>query len=99
MAVESISGLNPLASKSFGSESKVDDLATKFGEYLMDAINKTNDLQLASESATSALATGQTDNVHAVMIAAEKADLAMQFTMQVKNKILDAYQEIMRMQV
>ena len=42
---------------------------------------------------------GKTNNLHQVMIAGEKADIALQLTMQIRNKILDAYNEIMRMQV
>jgi flagellar hook-basal body complex protein FliE len=42
---------------------------------------------------------GLNDNLHQVMIASEKADIALQFTVQIRNKILEAYQEIMRMNV
>ncbi len=45
------------------------------------------------------LATGKTDNVADVMIAAEKADIALKVMVQVRNKIIDAYQEVMKMQV
>ena len=45
------------------------------------------------------LATGKTDDIASVMIATEKADIALRTMMQVRNKIIDAYQEIMRMQV
>jgi flagellar hook-basal body complex protein FliE len=48
---------------------------------------------------TEDFAAGRTDNIHQVMIAAEKSDIALQFTMQIRNKILDAYNEIMRMQI
>ena len=41
-------------------------------------------------------AAGKTDKV---LIAVEKADIALQFTLQVRNKIIDAYNEIMRMQI
>jgi flagellar hook-basal body complex protein FliE len=45
------------------------------------------------------LATGRTDNVADVMLASEKADIALRLMMQVRNKMIDAYQEVMRMQV
>ena len=70
-----------------------------FGEFLNDAINKVSDMQLEAQKMNEALALGQTDNLHQVMIASEKASVALQFTMQVRNKILDAYQEIMRMPI
>ena len=44
-------------------------------------------------------AAGKIDDLHTLMIETEKADLALQFTLQVRNKLLDAYNEIMRMQI
>lgn len=70
-----------------------------FGEFLNSAIEQVNGLQQESDKLNEALAMGLTDNLHQVMIASEKASLAMQFTMQVRNKVMDAYQEIMRMQI
>ena len=45
------------------------------------------------------MAAGQIDSLDKIMIDMEKADIALQFTLQVRSKILDAYQEIMRMQI
>lgn len=70
-----------------------------FGEYLNSAIQQVSDLQLESEKLNESMALGLTDNLHQVMIASEKAELALQLTMQVRNKIMDAYQEIMRMPI
>lgn len=70
-----------------------------FGEFLNSAIQQVNSLQLESEQLNEALAMGLTDNIHQVMIASEKAEMAMQLTLQVRNKIMDAYQEIMRMPI
>ncbi|AFY02997.1 hypothetical protein Bdt_3322 [Bdellovibrio bacteriovorus str. Tiberius] len=58
-----------------------------------------NEMQKASDKAMQNLATGKTDNVADVMIAAEKADIALKVMVQVRNKIIDAYQEVMKMQV
>jgi flagellar hook-basal body complex protein FliE len=70
-----------------------------FSEFLNNAVSDVNKLQLDSEKLNNAFAMGSTDNIHQVMIAAEKADIALQFTVQIRNKILEAYQEIMRMPV
>ena len=70
-----------------------------FADFLNNAISDVNKLQLDSEHLNEAFAMGKTDNIHQVMIAAEKAEIALQFTMQVRNKVLDAYQEIMRMPI
>ncbi|MDF2840249.1 MAG: flagellar hook-basal body complex protein FliE [Clostridia bacterium] len=78
------------------------DSSTKglsFGEFLNSAIQQVNGLQIESEKLNESLALGLTDNIQQVMIASEKASVAMQFTMQIRNKVLDAYQEIMRMPI
>lgn len=70
-----------------------------FGDYLGDAFTTVNDLEKTSENMNAALAAGQVEDISQVMIAAQKADIAMQLTLQVRNKAIDAYQELMRMQV
>lgn len=70
-----------------------------FADYLKQALDSTNDLLVSSEKLADDFAAGKTDNIHDVTLAAEKADLALQFTLQIRNKIMDAYNEIMRMQI
>lgn len=70
-----------------------------FADTLNEAINNVNELQKSSDKAMQNLATGRTDNVAEVMITAEKADIALKLMVQVRNKIIDAYQDIMKMQV
>jgi flagellar hook-basal body complex protein FliE len=70
-----------------------------FGEMLDKAWNKVNNDQLHSAEMTEKLVTGQVENIHDVMIAAEKAKISMEFTMEIRNKIMSAYKEIMRMQI
>ena len=70
-----------------------------FSDYLKDALKETNQLQLDSDRWNAALAAGQVDDVSQVVIAAQKADIALQLTLQLRNRAVSAYQEIMRMQV
>jgi flagellar hook-basal body complex protein FliE len=70
-----------------------------FADTLNEAISNVNELQLQSDHKVQELATGKTDDVAGVMITAEKADIALRAMVQVRNKIIDAYQEIMKMQV
>ena len=70
-----------------------------FGQMLMDVIKEVNSAQQDVRSKQTALVTGQPVEIHDVMIAMEKASVAMQLTLQVRNKVLEAYQEISRMQV
>ncbi|MFS8541974.1 MAG: flagellar hook-basal body complex protein FliE, partial [Tissierellales bacterium] len=71
----------------------------QFSSLLKDALNKVNALQLQSDEYKQLLATGDVDNLHDVTIAAEKASIALQLTLAIRNKVVEAYQEIMRMQV
>jgi flagellar hook-basal body complex protein FliE len=70
-----------------------------FGQLLADALGEVNKLQLNAEQASLNLATGKIQDVSEVVIATEKATIALQLTMQVRNKVVEAYQEMMRMQV
>ena len=66
---------------------------------LADSLKKVNEYELDSERINTLAAMGKIENIHEVMIAAEKSKIALQFTVEVKNKVLDAYKEIMRLQV
>ncbi len=71
----------------------------KFGEVLKDAIATVNELQKSSDVEIQKLMTGESQDLHSTLIAVQKADLSFQMMMQVRNKIVQAYQEIMRTQV
>ena len=70
-----------------------------FTEQLKSAWSKVNDDQLAADHAIKELVAGRNKNVHETMLAIEKADLSLKTAMRVRNKILDAYREVMKMQV
>ena len=70
-----------------------------FEEYLKNSLEGVNSLQVESENQTTLLATGQVDNVHDVTIAGAKAKVSLDLTMAVRNKVVEAYKEVMRMQV
>lgn len=70
-----------------------------FGAVLKDAISKVNNLQTEADRAIEGLARGENKNIHETMIAVEKANLSFNMMLQVRNKILQAYEEIMRTQV
>ena len=69
-----------------------------FGNFLKDAIDQVNNLEKTSTGELEKFLDEKTD-LHSVMIALEKADLSFQTMMQVRNKIVSAYQEIMKSQV
>ena len=65
----------------------------------MDMINEANYLQNKSEEAEMEFMLGYSTNPHALMAVQEKADIALNYTMTVKDKVLDAYKELMNMQI
>ena len=69
-----------------------------FVETLRGAMQQVQQLQGDADAKTTALLQGNGMDVHSAMIAVEKADLSFQLMMQVRNKIVSAYQEISRMQ-
>lgn len=70
-----------------------------FGDYFKSALIKVNELQNESEKYSNLLASGNIDNIHETMIASEKASIALQLAISVQNKVIDAYKEIMRLQL
>jgi len=70
-----------------------------FADILRNSISKTNELQKEASNAVGALASGEKIDIHNAMIAAEKADVSFRLMMEVRNKIVEAYHEITRMQV
>jgi flagellar hook-basal body complex protein FliE len=73
--------------------------STSFADIIQKSIEKVNDAHIDADKMASDLATGKNVDIHQTMIALEKADISFQFMMQVRNKLVSAYQEISRMQV
>ncbi|MEN2766453.1 flagellar hook-basal body complex protein FliE [Ornithinibacillus xuwenensis] len=72
---------------------------SNFANALKNAINNVNELQNVSDQKTEALAKGEIDDLHDVMITAQKASITLQATVEIQSKVIDAYKEMMRMQV
>jgi flagellar hook-basal body complex protein FliE len=70
-----------------------------FLDSLKSAIGKANDVQLQAGQAVDALMTGQTQDIHRTMVALQQADVSFQLMMQIRNKLVTAYEEIVRMQI
>lgn len=73
--------------------------ASSFGEAMREVFESTNRLQEKADNEIQALAVGKNGDLHKTMIAMEEADVSFQLLMQIRNKIVAAYQEIMRMQI
>lgn len=70
-----------------------------FGDVLKNSMEKVNEYQSQADTAIKELVAGRSKNIHETMLAVERADASLKLMMQVRNKVLDAYREIMRMQV
>ena len=89
-----------MSARSHIGEIKVDEQPVKtFGEFLVDSLKKANELELESERLNAALAAGRVEDISQVVVASQKAEIALQLTLQLRNRATAAYQEIMRMQV
>jgi flagellar hook-basal body complex protein FliE len=96
----------PSVSKVFQSNAAVSTSATtpyeaqkNFASVLKDSIEKVNQAQNQSDVMTEKLARGENVDLHQVMIASQKASITMSATIEIRNKVIEAYQEVMRMQV
>ncbi len=75
------------------------DQKRTFSELLSDQIMDVNNLQKEADVAIQKLVTGESKNLHETMLAVEKAEIAFKTMNQVRNKVIEAYREVMRMQV
>ena len=73
--------------------------ASGFGSALQDAVNKVDDAQKTADGQIEAFVAGEQENLHEVMIAMNEAKLSFQLMTEVRNRMLETYQELMRMQV
>ena len=70
-----------------------------FGEMLTNSIEQVNRLQVEADSSINDLATGRQTDIHRTMIAMEKASISFELLMQIRNKVISAYDKIMRMPI
>lgn len=79
------------------TESKAN--SATFKNMLTDALNDVNQLQLDSQAKTEQLVNGEIDDLHDVMITAQKASVGLNLAVEVQSKVITAYNEMMRMQL
>jgi flagellar hook-basal body complex protein FliE len=101
MELQKLSSLKPVQPLSVNQAvASIDKpTATDFGKFLQEALEQVNTQQQEANVLKEKFVTGQLTDVHTLMIASEKASIGLQLTLQVRNKALEAYQEMMRMQV
>ncbi len=96
-SIKSLGSVDPQAA--YGGVKTVRDQQASFADQLKNAISEVNDMQVQRDSKVEQMVTGEATEVHDVMIAAKESQLAFELLLEIRNKLLESYQEIMRMQV
>ncbi len=106
MDISSLSSLSNISSdylKDYSNTSIVSDEEKESFSSIFDSmvqsLEETNQLHNLAESAEIQFALGESDNTHDLLIAQTKATVALQYTVAVRDKLIDAYREIMQMQI
>lgn len=94
-----INGINPTTPNISQNDQKISGNSSNFSGLLKHYISQVNQQHEQAEQAATALAEGKGGSVSETMLAVEKADLSFQTLMAVRNKLVNAYDEVMRMQV
>lgn len=92
-----VSSLSPITLISQQQDSKNTKTSENFSNYLNNAINKLNEIQLNADQEKIKFITGEVQDIHQVTIAMQEAKIAMGIAVEVRNKVVEAYQEISRM--
>ncbi len=80
------------------SDEEAGDFSTIL-DSMMNAVDETNTLQNQAEAAEIQFALGQSDNTHDLLVAQTKANVSLQYTVAVRDRLIEAYQQIMQMQI
>ncbi len=96
--INSLSSLNALNS-ALSPLSTPDPGSGDFGQFLADAMSGVQQTDSADKAVNMQLLSGEIDDLHTAVLAGEKAELTLRLTTQIRTKIVDAYNELMRMQV
>ena len=94
-----INGIQGVSGLPGGGPKKIEQSGEKFSDVLSKFIEDVSDLQNQADKSIEKLAAGEVADVHQVMKAVEEANIALELMLEIRNRIVDAYQEIMRMPV
>lgn len=94
-----ITGLNPIAPVSLELNPNLEKNNGDFSKFLTDALGQVDSLQKKADVASLELATGQVQDLSEVMVALEKASLSMSLAVATRDKMIDAYNQVIRMQL
>lgn len=99
MEINGLSQVSPVQTAGVAKTQTPAQVTKEFGAFLSDALNQVNQAQVESSILGDKFAAGEIDNIDQVMVAGLKASNMLQMTLQVRNKVIESYQEIMRMSI
>lgn len=100
MAIGTIKALGSIDPRSaYGAGNATGAPQTSFANQLQNALQEVEGLQVQRDEMVNDMVAGKTTEVHDVMIAAKESQLAFELLMEIRNKLLESYQELMRMTV
>ena len=94
-----ISSIVPIAMPQMAPAAGLAGQPGEFQNVLSSAINSLDGLQHSAADSVQKFLTGENEELHTTILATQKAELAFELGLQVRNKVVDAYQEIMKMQM
>jgi flagellar hook-basal body complex protein FliE len=87
------------SAQSIGKTGSAQQSESSFSNILSDAIDNIKETEAAAETANEALLTGESDDIHSALIASQKAEIAVSYAVEIRNRVVEAYNSIMDMQV
>lgn len=100
MKMANISAIDQFTQQSLSqTQSKSKEANVSFSDYLQQSLNMVNESQKVAEKMSADVAAGKSEHIHETMLALTQAELTFNMAVQVRNKALESYQEVMRMQV
>ena len=93
------SGARPEALSAVGSKKAQDRPEKGFADMLSDSLAEVDRQIRTADDQAQRLVAGEDVSIHSTMINLEKANISLEFMLQIRNKVIEAYQEIMRMQI
>ena len=91
-----IDALSPISLQNELAKTQKADSGSDFFNILKESLGEVNDMQIKGDQALSDIATGQVKDLHSAAIAIDKAEISMKVMLEVRNKALNAYKEILK---
>ncbi|MBM3326353.1 MAG: flagellar hook-basal body complex protein FliE [Calditrichaeota bacterium] len=97
--IKQLTGVLPPIIRPTDTPPKAQPQTAPFSDVIKNLVGEVDKLQKSAETATDRMLTGELEDVHQVIVAMEEAQVSFRLLMEVRNKMVEAYKEVIRMQV